>query len=430
MAFDPNKWTLKTQEVFNKAVSSAREVANPEVTPDHLLSAMLSQPDSIVLPLLTKIGVQPAVLKRDLDAALARLPKSHGSESTVGRSLRDLLERADAERSALADEYLSIEHLLLAMTERLKVTRDDVLGGLQTIRGSQRITSQTPEDTFQALEKYGRDLTAEWVKQYPRSQYVTDKKQLAAVDPAKTKHLLGLFNPTSMEFEYDRTDKKSGEPSLTEMTTKAIDVVAKNKKGFFLMIEAGRIDQAHHYGNAYRALSDTVELSNAVRAALSKVNLDETLIIVTADHNHTFTMMGYPARGNNILGLVREVAEDGTIQPNYKLDKTGMPFTTLSYVSGRGYTGESADQPEGPKTFPVKAGAVKPTTRGRADLTRVDTTNPNYEQEAMIPLADETHGGEDVPIFAIGPNAHLIRGSMEQNWIFYVMADAMGLGRK
>ena len=161
MAFDPNKWTLKTQEVFNKAVSSARDVANPEVTPDHLLSAMLSQPDSIVLPLLTKIGVQPAVLKRDLDAALARLPKSHGSESTVGRSLRDLLERADAERIALADEYLSIEHLLLAMTERLKVTRDDVLGGLQTIRGSQRITSQTPEDTFQALEKYGRDLTAE-----------------------------------------------------------------------------------------------------------------------------------------------------------------------------------------------------------------------------------------------------------------------------
>ena len=161
MAFDPNKWTLKTQEAFNKAVSAAREVANPEVTPDHLLSALLTQPDSIVLPLLTKVGISPATLKREVDEALARLPKAHGGESAVGRQLRDLLERADKERIALSDEYLSIEHLMLGMTERLKVSRDDLLGGLQTIRGSQRVTSQSPEDTFQALEKYGRDLTAD-----------------------------------------------------------------------------------------------------------------------------------------------------------------------------------------------------------------------------------------------------------------------------
>ncbi len=73
------------------------------------------------------------------------------------------------------------------------------------------------------------------------------------------------------------------------------------------MVEAGRIDHAHHNGNAFRALTETIELSNAVKAALSKVNLNETLIIVTADHSHTFTMAGYPIRGNNILGLVREV---------------------------------------------------------------------------------------------------------------------------
>jgi ATP-dependent Clp protease ATP-binding subunit ClpB len=161
MALDPNKWTLKTQEAFNSAVTSAREVANPEVTPDHLLAALLGQADSIVLPLLTKVGIAPAALKREVDEALARLPKAHGGESNIGRGLRDLLERADKERIALSDEYLSIEHLMLAMTERLKVTRDDLLGGLQTIRGSQRVTSQSPEDTFQALEKYGRDLTAD-----------------------------------------------------------------------------------------------------------------------------------------------------------------------------------------------------------------------------------------------------------------------------
>jgi len=276
----------------------------------------------------------------------------------------------------------------------------------------------------------GRDLTAKWVEQYSRSKYVSNREQLAAVDPAKTKHLLGLFNRDSMEFDYDRIQKKNDEPSLTEMTTKAIDVLLQNKKGFFLMVEAGRIDQAHHYGNAYRALQDTVELSNAVRAAASKVDLDETLIIVTADHSHTMTMMGYPARGNNILGLVREIGGDGNLEPDYKLDKNGKPYTTLNYTSGRGYTGESVDQPEGPKTFPVKTGAVKGITKGRPDLTKVDTTNPNYEQEATIPLTDETHGGEDVAIFAIGPNAHLIRGSMEENWIFYVMADALRLGRK
>jgi len=97
-----------------------------------------------------------------------------------------------------------------------------------------------------------------------------------------------------------------------------------------LMVEGGRIDQAHHLGNAYRALQDTVELSNAVRAAVGKVNLDETLIIVTADHSHTLTIMGYPARGNNILGLVREIGPDGNLEPDYMRDKLGRPYTTLN----------------------------------------------------------------------------------------------------
>ena len=161
MALDPNKWTLKTQEAFNNAVNAARSSANPEATPEHLLGALLTQPDSIVLPLLTKVGLAPAVLRREVEENLAKLPKAHGGESTIGRALRDLLDRADEERVALGDEYLSIEHLLLAMTGRIKIGRDDLLTGLQSIRGSQRVTSQNPEDTFQALEKYGRDLTAD-----------------------------------------------------------------------------------------------------------------------------------------------------------------------------------------------------------------------------------------------------------------------------
>ncbi len=276
----------------------------------------------------------------------------------------------------------------------------------------------------------GRDLTAEWTKKSAGSDYVWSKQQLAAIDPKKTKHLLGLFDTTHLEFDKDRTTRNLDEPSLTDMTTKAIDVLSQNKKGFFLMVEGGRIDQAHHLGNAYRALQDTVELSNTVRATLAKVNLDETLIIVTADHSHTLTIMGYPARGNNILGLVREIGANGELDPDYKRDKLGKPYTTLNYTSGRGYTGASNEQPEGAKTYPSEPKSFKGITQGRPDLSMINTEDPNYLQEATIPLADETHGGEDVAIFATGVNAHLIRGSMEENWIFYVMADALRLGRK
>jgi ATP-dependent Clp protease ATP-binding subunit ClpB len=161
MALDPNKWTLKTQEAFNAAIKLARDRSNPEVTPDHLLLALLGQEDGLVLPLLTKVGIAVTPLKNSLEDAISKLPRSYGGDSNISRELRNTLERADAEMGMLSDEYLSTEHLLLAMVGRLGVSREDLLGGLQTIRGSQRITSQSPEDTFQALERYGRDLTAD-----------------------------------------------------------------------------------------------------------------------------------------------------------------------------------------------------------------------------------------------------------------------------
>ena len=147
----------------------------------------------------------------------------------------------------------------------------------------------------------GRNLTDEWLKKYKDSAFIWNRQQFEAVDEKKTKHLLGLFERSHMQYDFDRPKDKGGEPSLSEMTTKAINILSNNKKGYFLMVEAGRIDHSHHDGNAYRALTDSIELSNAVRVALSEVNLEETLIIVTADHSHTFTMAGYPARGNNCL---------------------------------------------------------------------------------------------------------------------------------
>ena len=247
----------------------------------------------------------------------------------------------------------------------------------------------------------GRNLADEWLKKNKNSAYVWNKQQFDAIDAKRTKHLLGLFEPSHMQYDFDRRADRAGEPSLSEMTAKAIDVLSQNKKGFFLMVEAGRIDHAHHNGNAFRALGDAVELSNAVRTAETKINLDETLIIVTADHSHTFIMAGYPARGNNILGLVREVDDNGIAEEKAKTDKNGKPFTTLGYGNGRGYRG-----------------GERPT------LTEEQVTNPDYKQEAAVPLNDETHGGEDVGIFATGASAYLIHGVMEENWIFYAMQEA------
>lgn len=253
----------------------------------------------------------------------------------------------------------------------------------------------------------GRDLTDDWVRTRGRgAAYVWNKAQFDAIDPARTTHLLGLFEPSHMQYEADRAVDPAGEPSLTEMTAKAIRMLDGKKgqeKGYFLMIEAGRIDHAHHAGNAKRALLDTIELSNAVRKAMEMTDERETLIVVTADHSHVFTLAGYPHRGNDILGLVREVAPIDGNAPPVSTDSNGLPYTTLGYQNGPGYRG-----------------GVRP------NLVAVDTTDLNFLQEAAVPLGSETHAGEDVAIFARGPRAHLVRGVMEQNWIYHVMRESFG----
>ena len=249
-----------------------------------------------------------------------------------------------------------------------------------------------------------RNLPEEWKAKYKNAEYVWNKQQFDQINPKKTKHLLGLFEPSHLQYEFDRAKDKAGEPSLSEMTAKAIDVLSENKKGYVLMVEGGRIDHAHHDGNAFRALTDAIELSNAVRTAQNKVDLDETLIIVTADHSHVFTISGYPARGNNILGLVRDADNKGDYSENPSLDANKKPYTTLNYANG---PGSRKDE--------------------RPELANEQTTDPNYKQEALIPLGSETHGGEDVAIFANGVNAWMFHGVMEQNWIFYVMKDALRL---
>ncbi len=159
MALDPNRWTLKTQEAFNAAVEHARSKSNPEVTPDHLVLALIGQEGGVVLPILQKVGVNPPVLRATADDAIAKMPQAFGGESRMASSLTALLDSADGVRRELDDEYLSTEHLLVALADRVGVSREQLLEALNQVRGSHRVTSQSPEDQFQALEKYGRDLT-------------------------------------------------------------------------------------------------------------------------------------------------------------------------------------------------------------------------------------------------------------------------------
>jgi ATP-dependent Clp protease ATP-binding subunit ClpB len=162
MPIDANRWTQRTQEAFSAAVADARARNNPEVTPEHLLLAVLSQEGTAVLPVLDRVGVALLPLRNRLEEVVGKLPRSYGGESaSLSRRAIEVLEEAGRERERLGDEYLSVEHLLLALSALVGASRDKLLEALREVRGSHRVTSQNPEDAYQALEKYGRDLTEE-----------------------------------------------------------------------------------------------------------------------------------------------------------------------------------------------------------------------------------------------------------------------------
>lgn len=247
--------------------------------------------------------------------------------------------------------------------------------------------------TRNGLRTDGRNLVADWQAAHNNGAYVWNREQFDAIDPTTTGKVFGLFEPSHMQYEADREKDAAGEPSLAEMTLKAIDILSQNENGFVLQVEGGRVDHAHHAGNAARALTDTLAASAAIEAAYLAVDPSETLIVLTADHSHVFSIAGYPGRDTSILGLAGDLADDG------------KPYTILGYQNG---PGAKVDEP-------------------RADLTSVDTTDVDFLQQALIPLSSETHAGDDVAIFAQGPWAHLFHGVVEQNVVYHVMAKAIGL---
>ena len=251
-----------------------------------------------------------------------------------------------------------------------------------------------------------RDLVVAWSAKSDDHRVIYSGDDFAATDFDSDVRVLGLFEPSHMQYEFDRAGDPGQEPSLSDLTRAAITRLSRDEDGFVLMVEGGRIDHAHHGVNAARALEDTDAFDQAIATALEMTRAEDTLIIVTADHSHTMTMAGYPRRNNPILGKV--VYETGAIARG----DDGKPYTTLGYANG-----QSACRR-------LEEGA---TTCTRQDISDVDTTNKDYQQQALVFMGSETHAGEDVAIFASGPGSDLVRGVMDQNEIFHVMGFASGL---
>ncbi|MDB5456932.1 MAG: Alkaline phosphatase [Caulobacter sp.] len=245
----------------------------------------------------------------------------------------------------------------------------------------------------------GRDLTAEWVKaEGPGSAYVSTVAELKALDPGKTRHVLGLFGAEHLPYELERPLLGDGVPTLTEMATAAVDILSKNPKGYFLLVEGGKIDMGSHLGNAKRTMTETVEFANAIKAVLAKVDLKDTLVLVTADHSHGLVISGYAARNAPILGLA---GNEG--QPILAGD--GKAYTTLSFATGPG--GPLGGEP-------------------RSDPAKEDLDDVDYHQAALANLPSAAHSGEDVGVFADGPQAYLVRGVVEESYLYQVMRHAFG----
>ncbi|CAG9810269.1 unnamed protein product [Chironomus riparius] len=247
----------------------------------------------------------------------------------------------------------------------------------------------------------GRNLIEEWIQernQAGKAEYVWHRQQLDEIDVDKTDYLLGLFESDHCMYRNDIVDNRllRQEPLLTDMTRKAIEMLKKDDNGFFLLVEGGRIDHAHHANRARQSLDETAEFARAIELAKLLTDSNDTMIVVTSDHSHVFTYSGYPWRWQDVLGIAMR-------------DSNRVPFETLSYANGPSYG----------NTF---------VNGVRRDITDDDFTASRRTHQSMVPLSSETHAAEDVAVYADGPWAHLLTGSYEQSSIPMVMAYSAQIG--
>jgi alkaline phosphatase len=266
-------------------------------------------------------------------------------------------------------------------------------GGLMHFLPAGQPLPLAAEPDARGLRTDADNLLLRWQQRHPEGQLIHSAEALA--DPAGNGPLLGLFAADHLDYEVDRQQRTPAQPSLAMMTEAAVRRLQASGRPFLLLVEGGRIDHAHHEGRAGPALHETLAFDDAVGVVLAATDPQDTLIMVTADHSHTLSFAGYPQRGNPILGLVRRVGGE------LARDLRGQPYTTLGYANG--------------------PGALHP----EQTLEHVDTAANDYRQVASVPLESETHGGEDVAVYAHGPGSEAFRGVVEQHVLFHLMRAAL-----
>jgi len=263
------------------------------------------------------------------------------------------------------------------------------------------------KDEWDNYRQDNRNLINEWKDDHPDGSFISTIKELSTIDSKSTSHVMGIF--TNSYVSWDDEAKNKSKPTLTEMATAAVKFLKAKAgdDGFFIMIEGGRIDAAHHLGHAVRALSETLAFDKAIEDVLKLIDLKETLVIVTADHAHTMSIGGYTPR---------EVSITGTVFDDWKPEFGD--FTVLSYGNGPGFTNL--------------------TTTGSGDYKNIDRKDVlpgsktelfTFRQASASPLDSETHGGDDVGIWSAGPWSHLVHGTHQQSYIASVMSYSACLGQ-
>ncbi|XP_055710076.1 alkaline phosphatase-like [Phlebotomus papatasi] len=258
---------------------------------------------------------------------------------------------------------------------------------------------ETDIDGLPGTRGDGVNLIKQWKRHHRKhvARYAETREELQQVNGATVDYLFGLFSNEHMPFHLE--EEAAQKPTLTDMVSKALDVLEKNDKGYLLFVEGGRIDHGHHKTQAARALDETIEFSKAIEHARLRTSEKDTLIIVSADHSHTMAMAGYSSRGNDILGI-----------NNAQIGLDRLPYATLSYANGPGYE------------------VHEEQTGGRRNLLKLNMHRQTFEFPSTIPLAEETHGGDDVPVYASGPWAHIFTGTYEQHYIPHAIGYAACIG--
>ncbi|XP_049957901.1 membrane-bound alkaline phosphatase-like [Schistocerca serialis cubense] len=241
----------------------------------------------------------------------------------------------------------------------------------------------------------GRNLIEEWnADKYVRgvsSRYIWSRGQLLQKETFEKDYILGLFGASELPFHLDTAD--SSTPRLSEMTRAAITALQREYNGFILLVCAALMDKAHGLNLAQKALDETLELEAALQVVLELTNESDTLVVVMADHAHSLSFSGSPPRGNDIFGVSG-------------LDSEGVPYTSLTYVSGPGY-----------RPVPLSYDVCEDNTHGK-----------DYAFPAMRPEATASHSGEDALVLSRGPCSHLLSGVFEQSYVPHAVAFATCVG--